>query len=62
MAMKMRLKMKNRSHRYDINRTSPRHGNRYTIYRMCPSVMMVVCINPYFTFLLSDITTKLIKF
>ena len=35
MAMKMRLKMKNRSHRYDINRPTPRHGYKYTKYKMC---------------------------
>ena len=32
MAMKMRLGMKNRSHRYDINRPRPRHGHKYTKY------------------------------
>ena len=26
----MRLKMKNGSHRYDINRTNPRRGHKYT--------------------------------
>ena len=29
MTMKMRLKMKNRSQRYDINRLSPKHGHEY---------------------------------
>ena len=28
----MRLKMNNRSHRYDITRPRPRHGHKYTIY------------------------------
>ena len=32
--MKMRLKMKNRSHRYDINRPTPRYGNKHTKYKM----------------------------
>ena len=36
MVMKMRLKMKNKSCRYDINRPSPRHGYKYTEYKMCP--------------------------
>ena len=26
----MGLKMKNRSYRYDVNRSSPRHGYKYT--------------------------------
>ena len=46
MTMKMRLKMKNRSHRYDINRPIPRHGHKYTKYKMCLSIMVVICINP----------------
>ena len=33
----MKLKMKNVSHRSDINRTSPRHGYEYTKYKMCPN-------------------------
>ena len=30
MIMKIRLKMKNRSKRYDINRLRPGHGHKYT--------------------------------
>ena len=45
--MKMRLKIKNRSHRYDTNRPRPRHGHKYTKYEMCSSIMMVVCIKQY---------------
>ena len=30
----MRVKVKNRSHRYDINRTRPRRGNEHTKYKM----------------------------
>ena len=33
--------MKNRSHKYDINRLRPRHGHRYTKYKMCPSIIML---------------------
>ena len=46
MVMKMRLEMKNRSQRYGINRPSPRHGPKYTKYKMCVSIMMLICINP----------------
>ena len=28
------LKMKNASHRYDVNRTRPRNGNKYTKHKM----------------------------
>ena len=34
MKMKIRLKIKNRSHRYDINRPHSRHGHKYTKYKM----------------------------
>ena len=40
----MRLKMKNRSPRYELNSPRPRHGHKYTTYKMCLSIMMVtVC-------------------
>ena len=38
--MEMMLKMKNRLHRYDINRTRSRYGHKYSIYDMFLSVMM----------------------
>ena len=34
MIMKMRLKMKNRSHRYDTNIPRPRHGRKNTEYEL----------------------------
>ena len=36
--------MKNRSHRYDINRPRPRHGHKYAKFKMCLSKMIVICI------------------
>ena len=44
MAMKIRLNMKNRSSRYDINRPRCRHGHKYTKYKICLHTMMVICI------------------
>ena len=41
--MKIRLKMKDGSHRCDINRTRSRHGHKYTKNKMCLSMMMVMC-------------------
>ena len=37
----MEVKMKNRSHRYDINRARPRHGHKYTKNKKCLSVMIL---------------------
>ena len=34
MTRKMMLKMKNRSHRYDVNRPRLRHGHKYTKYKL----------------------------
>ena len=44
MAIKMKLKMKNKSQRHHINRPKPRHGAKYTKYKTCLSIMMVICI------------------
>ena len=41
--MKIKMKMKNRSYRYDINRPGFRHGRKYSKYKKCPSMMMLVC-------------------
>ena len=35
------MKMKSRSHRYDINRPRSRCGNKYSKYKKCLSLMML---------------------
>ena len=35
--------MENRSQRYDISGTRPRHGHKYTKYKMYLNIMMVTC-------------------
>ena len=45
--MKTGVDMKNRSHRYDISRTRPRHGYEYTKCKKCLSMMMVMCDKQY---------------
>ena len=48
MTMKMRLKMKNRSHIYHINRPMLRYGHEYTKYKMCKIIIiMVICIKQH---------------
>ena len=44
MAMKMRVKMKNILHRYDLKRPRSRNGHKYTKYKMSLSIMIVVNI------------------
>ena len=39
--------MKNKSHRYDMNRPRPRHGDKYTKCKMCLNTMMLKCIKQH---------------
>ena len=41
--MKIKMKMKNRSHRYDINSPRSRYGHKYSKCKKCLS-MMLTCI------------------
>ena len=50
--------MKNRSHRYDINRNRPRHGHKYTKYKMCLSMRMAMCNKQHLSNTLSWIHEK----
>ena len=47
MTMQIGLKMKNRSSTYDINRPRPRNERKYTKYKMCLSIMMIVYIKQH---------------
>ena len=51
MAKKMRLKMKNRSSRYDINKPRRRHGHKYTKYKICLNIMMVISIRQHLSYI-----------
>ena len=44
--MKLRLKMKNRSHKYSTNRTRSRHGQKCTKHKMYLITMMAMCYKP----------------
>ena len=50
--------MKNRSHRYNINRPSSRHGHKYRRYRKCLSMMMLICIKQHLSNSWSSIHEK----
>ena len=58
MAMQIRLNMKNRSSRYDINRSRCRHGHKYTKYKICLDIMMVICIKQHLSNIWSLIHEK----
>ena len=52
------MKMKNRSHRYDINKPRSRHEDKYTEYKKCLSMMMLICIKQYLSNIWSSIHDK----
>ena len=41
---KINLKNKYRSHRYDINKPRYRHEHKYTKWKMCLGMMIIVCV------------------
>ena len=51
MAKKKRLKMKNRSSRYDKNRPRCRHGHKYTKYKICLNIMMVISVRQHVSYI-----------
>ena len=57
----MKLKMKNGSHRYDANRPRPRHGHKHTKYKMCLSIMVVICIKQHLSNSWSSIHEKVMQ-
>ena len=43
----MKMKMKNRSHRCDINKRKSRHGHKYSKYKKCLGMMMLLGIKQH---------------
>ena len=56
--MKMRLKIKNGSHRFGINRPRPRHWHKFTKNEMCLSFMIVICTKQHLSNIWSSIHEK----
>ena len=51
--------MKNRSYRYNVNRPRSRHGHKYSTYKKCLTVMiMLTCIKQQLTNIWSSIHEK----
>ena len=59
MTMKMRLKMKSKSQRYDLNRPRIRHGLKYAKYKMCLGIKMFIWIKKHLRNVWSLIYEKL---
>ena len=56
--MKMKVKMENRSHRYDINRPGSRNEPKYTEYKKCFSMMILICIKQHLSNIWGSIHEK----
>ena len=54
--LKMRLKLKNRSYRYDIGQDMD--GHKHTKYKMCLSIIMVIYIKQHLSNIWNSIHEK----
>ena len=54
----MRLKVKNTSYRYDINRPRSGYGHNLTKYKVSLSIMMVICIKQHLSSIWNSINEK----
>ena len=54
----MKIKIKNTSHRYDINRPRLRHGHKGRRYKKRLSMMMLICIKQHISNIWSSIYQK----
>ena len=54
----MKMRMKSRSHRCDIKRPRPRHGYKYSKYKKCLTLMMLICIKQHLSNIWSSIREK----
>ena len=58
MTLKMRMKIKSRSQIYDMNWSRPRHGHKYTKYKMCLSKIIFTCMKQHISNIWSLIHEK----
>ena len=54
----MKIKMKNRAHRYDINRPRSSHAHIYNKYKKCLTIMMLICIKQHLSNIWSSVHEK----
>ena len=57
--MTMKIRMKNRSHRYSINRPRSRHGHKYSKHKNCLVMMMLRCIKKHLNNIWGSIYEKI---
>ena len=57
--IRMKMKMKNKSHRYGINRLSFKHGQKSSTYTNCRVMMMLICIKQHQSNIWNSIHAKI---
>ena len=50
--------MKNRSHRYDINKPSSRYGLKHSEHKTCLSMMVLICTKLHLSNIRSSVHEK----
>ena len=58
LVMKMKIKINNRSHTYDINRPRSRDGHKHSKYKKCLNMKMLICIRQHLSNIWSSIHEK----
>ena len=56
--MQIKMKMKNISHRYNINRPRSRNEHKYSKYKTCLTMMMLICIKQHLSNIWNSIHAK----
>ena len=54
----MKMKMKNRSHRYDVNQPRSKHGHKYSKYKKGLTMVILICIKQHLSNIWSLIHEK----
>ena len=57
--IKLKVKLKIRSHKCDINRPWSRHEHKFSKYKMCLSMMMLIIIKQHLSNVASSIHEKI---
>ena len=59
MSVEMKMKIKNRSHKSDINSPTSSHGHKYSKYEKCLDVTMLLCIKQHLSNIRSSVHEKI---
>ena len=55
------MKMKNGLHRHNINKPRSRYGDKYSKYKTCHSMMMLLCIKQHLSTIWSSVYENVVQ-